>query len=72
MRPCASCGRPYEMPGAVVSCTERLHKGLCDSCGAKWIMSPEAGLHAQLLMLGETLLARSQWENWKVLAGRTA
>lgn len=35
-------------------------------------MSPEAGLHAQLLMLGETLLARSQWENWKVLAGRTA
>lgn len=58
------------MPAAVVSQTSRLHKGLCASCGARWVMSPEARLYAQLSMMGESLLAWSQWLNWKALAAR--
>lgn len=67
---CACCKRA---PGRVPwSLTENVHDLLCWGCATRWKSSAEAGLHAQLLRLGQDGMALSQFQNWKATARRAA
>lgn len=70
MKPCACCkARPGVIPWSL---TSNVHDLLCGRCAARWESSPEAGLHAQLVRLGQAAMALSQFESWKATARRAA
>lgn len=67
MRTCACCRKPVGLPGWCVPVTPKSKMVLCYGCGARWVESPDAGLHNQLVGLGRWVEAGSQFENFKSL-----
>lgn len=64
MRTCACCRKRVDVPGWCVPVTPKIKMALCEECGARWVESPDAGLHNQLVRLGRWVEAGSQFLNF--------
>lgn len=72
MRTCACCGKEVGLPGWCVPVAPKSKAILCEGCGARWVESPDAGLHDQLVGLGRWVEAVSQFQNFMALTRRVA
>lgn len=69
---CACCGKRVPLPGWCVATAPKTSAALCGECGGRWVESPDAGLHNQLVALRQWTVAASQFESFIALHRRMA